>query len=134
PSSLMGCFRAEGVTAPFGEIRECTAMVADVSFPTPPPPEVQDDVLRIDGLSVEFFTEQGWTKVVDDVSLSVPVGTTVGLVGESGSGKTVTSLAVMGLLPPHGSRVTGSIRLAGRETVGLNERQLSDIRGADVSM
>lgn len=109
-------------------------MVADVSLPTPPPLEVQDDVLQIDGLSVEFFTDQGWTKVVDDVSLTVPVGTTVGLVGESGSGKTVTSLAVMGLLPPRGSRVTGSIRIAGQEVVGLSERQLSDVRGADVSM
>ncbi|WP_024796555.1 ABC transporter ATP-binding protein [Tomitella biformata] len=92
------------------------------------------DVLRIENLSVEFPTERGWTQVVDDVSLRVPAGSAVGLVGESGSGKTVTSLAAMGLLPPRGSRVSGSIRIAGRETVGLSEREMSDIRGTDVSM
>ncbi|MCD2099281.1 peptide/nickel transport system ATP-binding protein [Rhodococcus rhodochrous J3] len=108
-------------------------MVTDLSL-SPPPPKVQDDVLQIDRLSVEFSTDHGWTKVVDDVSFNVPLGTTVGLVGESGSGKTVTSLAVMGLLPSRGVRVTGSVQVAGREMVGLTDRQLSDIRGADVSM
>ncbi len=108
-------------------------MVTDVST-SPPPPKVQDDVLQIDRLSVEFHTDRGWTRVVDNVSLNVPIGTTVGLVGESGSGKTVTSLAAMGLLPPRGARVTGSVRVAGHEMVGLPERALSDIRGADVSM
>jgi oligopeptide/dipeptide ABC transporter ATP-binding protein len=93
-----------------------------------------DDVLRIENLSVEFSTDRGWTKVVDDVSIRVPPGTTVGLVGESGSGKTVTSLAAMGLLPARTSRVTGSIRIAGREIVGLSESELSDVRGVDVSM
>ncbi|WP_267248469.1 ATP-binding cassette domain-containing protein [Rhodococcus rhodochrous] len=89
-------------------------MVTDLSL-SPPPPKVQDDVLQIDRLSVEFSTDHGWTKVVDDVSFNVPLGTTVGLVGESGSGKTVTSLAVMGLLPSRGVRVTGSVQVAGRE-------------------
>lgn len=101
---------------------------------SPPPDRVDDDVLRIENLSVDFPTDRGWTRVVDNVSLRVPSGTTVGLVGESGSGKTVTSLAAMGLLPPHGSRVSGSIRVAGREIVGLSESELSDIRGVDMSM
>jgi oligopeptide/dipeptide ABC transporter ATP-binding protein len=92
------------------------------------------DVLEIDRLSVEFATDHGWTRVVDEVSLRVPGGTTVALVGESGSGKTVTSLAAMGLIPPRGARVTGSVRIAGREIIGLSERELSDIRGTDVSM
>ncbi|MFF0818229.1 ABC transporter ATP-binding protein [Rhodococcus sp. NPDC003318] len=98
------------------------------------PERVDDDILRIDNLSVEFHTDHGWTRVVDEVSLRVPPGVTVGLVGESGSGKTVTSLAAMGLLPPRGSRVSGSIRIAGREIVGLPESQMSNIRGVDVSM
>lgn len=103
-------------------------------LPLSPPDEADDDVLRIENLSVEFPTDHGWTRVVDDVSLRVPPGTAVGLVGESGSGKTVTSLAAMGLLPSRGCRVTGSIRVAGREIVGLTERELSDIRGVDMSM
>ncbi|OZF45792.1 ABC transporter ATP-binding protein [Rhodococcus sp. 14-2470-1a] len=99
-----------------------------------PPATATTDVLEIDSLSVEFATEHGWTRVVDEVSMTVPTGTTVGLVGESGSGKTVTSLAAMGLLPRRGARVTGSIRMAGREIVGLPEKEMSDIRGTDVSM
>ncbi|WP_280490220.1 ABC transporter ATP-binding protein [Nocardia carnea] len=99
-----------------------------------PPDQAVDDILRIENLSVDFPTDLGWTRVVDGVSLRVPPGTTVGLVGESGSGKTVTSLAAMGLLPPGRSRVSGSIRIAGREMVGLSESELADIRGADVSM
>lgn len=47
-------------------------MVTDVST-SPPPPKVQDDVLQIDRLSVEFHTDRGWTRVVDNVSLNVPI-------------------------------------------------------------
>lgn len=90
--------------------------------------------LEIDGLSVEFLTPDGWVRVVDDVNFSVPRGVTVGLVGESGSGKTVTSLAVMGLLPLDTARVSGSIKLAGRELVGLRQRELADIRGSQMAM
>ncbi|QII07332.1 ABC transporter ATP-binding protein [Rhodococcoides fascians A25f] len=99
-----------------------------------PPATATNGVLEIDALSVEFATDRGWTRVVDEVSISVPPGTTVGLVGESGSGKTVTSLAAMGLLPQRVARVSGSIKIAGREIVGLSEREMSDIRGTDVSM
>ncbi|TQM11333.1 ABC transporter ATP-binding protein [Pseudonocardia kunmingensis] len=94
-----------------------------------------DEVLRVEDLSVEFRTEHGWVRVVDRVQLAIARGQTVGLVGESGSGKTVTSLAVMGLLPRDDSRIPqGSIRLAGRELVGLSERELSEVRGPDVAM
>ncbi|MFT4288412.1 ABC transporter ATP-binding protein [Nocardioides sp.] len=91
-------------------------------------------VLQVEHLSLEFLTPDGWIRVVEDVSLDIPAGVTVGLVGESGSGKTVTSLAVMGLLPRETTRVSGSIRLAGRELVGMSQRQLADIRGAEVGM
>ena len=56
-------------------------------------------LLDIEGLNVDFLTDQGWVTVVRDVSLSVAPGETVGLVGESGSGKTITSLSVMRLVP-----------------------------------
>lgn len=94
----------------------------------------QEAVLKVEGLNIEFLTPEGWTRVVEDVSLTVPQGVTVGLVGESGSGKTVTSLAVMGLLPERTSRVTGSIRLDGQELVGLSQRELSDLRGTKMAM
>jgi peptide/nickel transport system ATP-binding protein len=94
-----------------------------------------DALLEVEGLAVEFATAQGWARVVDDVSFTIGRGETLGLLGESGCGKSVTSLAVMGLLPPRSSRIAaGSIRLDGRELRGLSESQLSDVRGNLVSM
>ncbi|MDQ0382672.1 ABC transporter ATP-binding protein [Amycolatopsis thermophila] len=84
---------------------------------------------------MEFRTERGWVRVVDGVDLTVGRGETVGLVGESGSGKTVTSLAAMGLLPRGQHRIPqGTIRLAGRDLIGLSERALADLRGDQVAM
>jgi len=93
-----------------------------------------EPVLRIEDLSVDFVTDNGWTRVVDGIGLSIPAGSVVGVVGESGSGKTVTSLAVMGLLPGATSKVSGSIRVAGRELVGMTDRDLAAVRGTEVSM
>jgi oligopeptide/dipeptide ABC transporter ATP-binding protein len=97
-------------------------------------PAEPEALLEVDGLSVEFRTEQGWVRVIDDVRFTLAGGRTLGLVGESGSGKTVTSLAVMGLLPPRSSRVTGSVRFDGRELVGAPESELTDLRGRDIGM
>lgn len=93
-----------------------------------------DEVLAVKDLAVEFHTDSGWVRVVDDVNFNVGNSETLGIVGESGSGKTVMSLAVMGLLPPKRSRVTGSIKLLGRELVGIPERELADVRGRDMAM
>ena len=83
---------------------------------------LHDTVLRVDGLSVELDTpDNGWTRIVDDVSLSVRRGETVGLVGESGSGKTVTSLAIMRLLPRN-ARIFGSTVINGRDLNTLSEK------------
>ena len=80
--------------------------------------------LVIDDLTVTI----GGRRVVDGVSLDVPDGARVGLIGESGSGKSLTTLAVLGLLPD-GARASGSIRLDGRELLGAPERELADLRG-----
>jgi peptide/nickel transport system ATP-binding protein len=92
-------------------------------------------VLRVTDLEVQFATDQGWATVVDGVNFEVPKGGTVGLVGESGSGKSVTSLAVMGLIPSPPGRITrGAIELEGRNLVGLAESELSNLRGNAMSM
>ncbi|WP_181779579.1 ABC transporter ATP-binding protein [Pseudonocardia pini] len=90
-------------------------------------------VLEVTGLGVDIRTDRTWTGIVDDVDLVVRSGETVGLVGESGSGKTVTSLAVMGLLPPN-ARVRGTVRLNGRDLTALSERELDRVRGVEMGM
>jgi peptide/nickel transport system ATP-binding protein len=68
------------------------------------------------------------------VSFSVSPGQTVGLVGESGCGKSVTSLAIMRLLPGRGNTVTGSVRFEGTDLLGLSDEAMRDMRGADLAM
>ncbi|MDY7100621.1 MAG: ABC transporter ATP-binding protein [Actinomycetota bacterium] len=93
-----------------------------------------DPVLSVEGLGVEFSSDRGWLRVVDDVTFRVGRGETVGLVGESGSGKSVTSLAVMGLLPQRSSRTSGTIGFGGVDLRSLSRRELEDRRGREVSM
>jgi len=93
-----------------------------------------DPLLEIRDLAVSFRTDAGAVRALDGVSLTIPRGKTVGLVGESGSGKSVTSLAVMGLLPRPAAEVRGSIKLAGRELTTLSERALREVRGRNIGM
>ncbi|MGK7234878.1 dipeptide ABC transporter ATP-binding protein [Streptomyces hygroscopicus] len=88
-------------------------------------------LLDVSGLSVAF--PDAGVEAVREVSWQVRPGETVGLVGESGSGKSATGLAVLGLHGPR-ARITGSIRLDGRELVGAGERTLRGMRGRRVSM
>ncbi|MDQ3886821.1 MAG: ATP-binding cassette domain-containing protein, partial [Actinomycetota bacterium] len=74
------------------------------------------------------------TTAVNGVSFAVAPGQTVGLVGESGCGKSVTALALMGLLPRQGARVSGSVRFAGTELLGLSDSAMRDRRGRDLAM
>ena len=101
---------------------------------TLPPGQRSDAVLEVRDICVDVRVDREWVRVVDQVSLDVFRGETVGLVGESGSGKTLTSLAVMGLLPDNGRLGGGEVVLDGRTISDLNERQLSDIRGRDIAM
>lgn len=91
-------------------------------------------VLEIRNLRVDFAVRRGSVVAVDNVDLSVTRGEVLGLVGESGSGKTVTGLSVLGLVDPPGRVVSGSIRLAGQELVGLSEKSWRAIRGKRVAM
>jgi len=92
-------------------------------------------LLAIEGLCVEFVGDRGISRVVEQVSLAIRPGETVGLVGESGSGKTVTSLSVMRLVPsPPGRIVAGSIRFDGRDLLDLSFKDMRAMRGTEISM
>ncbi|GGS44368.1 MULTISPECIES: ABC transporter ATP-binding protein [Actinokineospora] len=105
---------------------------ADLMFDGPTP-EVDGPVLKVDDLRVSFPSESGRVRAVRGLSYEVAPGEVLGIVGESGSGKSVSSLAVMGLLPAQ-ARVSGSIRFRGKELLGLGDTELSRIRGRRISM
>jgi peptide/nickel transport system ATP-binding protein len=96
-----------------------------------------DAVLDVADLRVEFRTDEGRVQAVRGVSCQLRRGEVLGIVGESGSGKSVTSLAVMGLLPGS-ARVSGSVRFSGRsgatELLGAPDKELSRVRGRGISM
>jgi peptide/nickel transport system ATP-binding protein len=90
-------------------------------------------LLTVDDLQVSFPSEAGRVRAVRGVSWQLEQGEVLGIVGESGSGKSVSSLAIMGLLPER-ARVSGSIRLRERELIGLSDKEFSTIRGSRIAM
>ncbi len=90
-------------------------------------------LLSVRDLSVSFRTDAGTVRAVRSVSYDVRPGELLGIVGESGSGKSVSSLAVMNLLPGH-AQVTGSAMLDGRELIGRPDDELSAVRGSRIAM
>jgi peptide/nickel transport system ATP-binding protein len=92
-------------------------------------------LLEIDGLKTYFHSDAGVVKAVDDLSVKIRLGETLGLVGESGSGKSVTSLTIMRLLPDVGATIeAGRISFLGRDLVQLPRRAMPGIRGKDIAM
>ncbi len=92
-------------------------------------------LLSVEELKVEFRRRglDAFT-AVDGVSFDVDPGQTVGLVGESGCGKSVTSLAIMRLLPTRGNRVSGTVSFDGTDLLSLAMRDMRDRRGRDLAM
>jgi len=93
------------------------------------------ELLKVENLRTYFETEHGTVKSVDGISFEVRKGEIFGLVGESGSGKSITGFSLIGLLDANGKVQPGSsVRLEGREIVGLPDQELRRIRGRDIAM
>ncbi len=90
-------------------------------------------LLDVSDLNVSFKTKKGMAAAVRGVSLRVERGESVAIVGESGSGKSVSSLALLGLLPKS-AQITGSAKFDGQELVGMTQSELQAIRGKRISM
>src|SRR5260221_10859124 len=92
-------------------------------------------LVEIEDLRVIFRSDNGrTTHAVDKVDLAIARGTTLGIVGESGCGKSVTSLAIMGLLPKASAEISGSVRFDGYDLLKLPDSQLRDLRGDRLAM
>lgn len=92
-----------------------------------------DVVLDVRDLTVDFPTPDGLVRAVRGVSYQLRRGQVLGIVGESGSGKSVTSMAIMGLLP-RTARISGSARVLGQEVLGLSDAAISRVRGEKIAM
>ncbi len=92
-----------------------------------------ETLLSVKGLTVAFASDTDVRRVVHSVDLDIKKGTALGIVGESGCGKSVTWMAMLGLLGSK-ARVSGSAKLFGQELIGLDDRDLSTIRGGKIAM
>src|SRR5919197_1718526 len=92
-------------------------------------------LLSVEDLVVRFRTHEGTIHAVNGVTFEVEEGERLGLVGESGCGKSVTSLAIMRLLPKPAGRIEGgTIRFDGLDLVAMPEDDVRDLRGKDIAM
>lgn len=91
-------------------------------------------ILDIKNLAVDFHTEDGVLHAVRGIDLSLGEGEVLALVGESGSGKSVTSKAILGILPPRAEVTSGEILYRGENILSLGERELSSLRGREISI
>jgi oligopeptide/dipeptide ABC transporter ATP-binding protein len=95
---------------------------------------VSEQLLAVEDLRVEFSTDRGSIYAVNGISFALAAGETLGIVGESGCGKSVTSLALLGILPRAGRVTSGRAMFAGRDLLSLSDGQLQRVRGKDVAM
>ena len=95
---------------------------------------MEDTILEVRGLSVQYANGAKPAKAVDGVSFSLRPGGILALVGESGCGKTTVALALLGLLPFAGRVTGGEVRLAGTELLSLSKDEMRRLRGREISM
>jgi oligopeptide/dipeptide ABC transporter ATP-binding protein len=91
-------------------------------------------LLSVTDLEVKFFTRRATVHAVRGVSFDLEPGQTLGIVGESGCGKSVTSLAMLGILPRAGRVTGGEVRFEGHNLLELRDARLRDVRGKDIAM
>ncbi len=91
-------------------------------------------LLKVRNLKTSFFTDNGEVKAVDGVSFNLDRGKVLGIVGESGSGKSVTAYSILQILSHPGKIVGGSVLFDGKELVGIDEKEMSKIRGNRISI
>ncbi|MEE8370054.1 MAG: ABC transporter ATP-binding protein, partial [Dehalococcoidia bacterium] len=95
---------------------------------------MDDILLRLEDLRVEFSTPEGIVRAVNNVSLSLKRGTTLALTGESGAGKTSIGLAILNILPPAGRIVDGRIYFQDKDLLSLSTESLRQVRGREIAM
>ena len=93
----------------------------------------EEPILEVTGLGVDFWVDGTWYPAAIDMNYTIKRGEVLAIVGESGSGKSSSSMALLGLLPPN-ARVTGSIKLTGREMTTLSASKVRQIRGKEVAV
>ncbi|MGE6415247.1 ABC transporter ATP-binding protein [Planococcus kocurii] len=92
------------------------------------------DLLKVEDLKVRFKTDNGYVSTVNGVTFSVRKGETLAIVGESGSGKSVTSLALMGILPANGEIYEGDIIFEDKDLRNLSKKEYRQLRGNEIAM
>ena len=90
-------------------------------------------ILEVEGLNVDFWVDGAWYPAATDMHYDVKAGEVLAIVGESGSGKSSSSMSLLGLTPPNG-RVSGSVKLGGKQLVGISEGRLRAVRGGDIAV
>ncbi len=93
-----------------------------------------EELLRINNLKTHFFTKKGVVPAVDDVSISVPKSSVIGLVGESGCGKSMTAMSIMQLIQKPGKIIKGSIELEDENLLTYTKNEMRGVRGNKISM
>jgi oligopeptide transport system ATP-binding protein len=96
--------------------------------------DASEALLSVEDLRVEFWTSRGTIYAVNGISFDIAAGETLGIVGESGCGKSVTSLAILGILPRAGRVTAGHALLEGEDLIGRSDKELRQIRGRDIAM
>lgn len=96
---------------------------------------MSEKLLEINGLRIEYTSENGPAKAVNGITFSLDRGQSMGLVGETGAGKTTTALSILRLLPKYTAKVTGGeIRFDGRDVMSVSEAEMRAIRGGRAAM
>jgi peptide/nickel transport system ATP-binding protein len=91
-------------------------------------------LIEVNGLKVQFATEDGIVRAVDGVDFELSRGEVLGIVGESGSGKSVTAMTLLGLTRDRNTRFEGEVLYKGRNVLAMNEGELQEVRGNEMSM